>query len=90
MNKERMKAQLRELYGDMAGVVRLHWSGDDTVPCQFLSLDSALDEIAERAVYTNMSAGEIEKIAYIVTEAEYQEQQREFDAINAPIERLDS
>lgn len=68
----KLKAELAELFGKLEGAVRLHWSGDDAEPAAYASLDRALDEVVEQAVIHGQTSEEIEAIAYIVTEAEYQ------------------
>ena len=68
---QEIRAELETMYGKMIGAVRLHWESDADEAKAFTSLDAALDEVAEQAVEHDMTADEIERIAYIVTEDAY-------------------
>ena len=75
--KAKLVSELKELFGDMDGPVRLHWSQSEQEAEEYPSLDSALEDVAEEAFRHNQTAKEIEEVAYIVTETEYQLQEEE-------------
>jgi hypothetical protein len=78
MTKTTILKDLKEMYGDVEGPMRLHWEGDDTEAKSFDSLETCLDEVAQKAIEQDVSAKQIERIAYIVTEADYQSQEEEY------------
>lgn len=78
MEKAIMISELKDLFDDLEGAVVLHWSGSECEPTNFPTLGQALATVADEAIAHGMTAKEIEKIAYIVTEAEYEAQEEEY------------
>lgn len=72
-----MVAELKNLFGDMKGPVRLHWESNEGEAEQFRNLDECLSEVAAQAIERGQTARQVEKLAYILTEAEWQEQENE-------------
>lgn len=74
INKIKMIEELKELFEDIEGPVRLHWEGDISEPEYFKNLEDCLSEVADQALKGEYTAEEIERIAYIVSESDHQEE----------------
>lgn len=62
-----------QVFETIEGPVRLHWESDESEAEVYHDMASALDAVAEAAVAWDLSAEEVERIAYIVSEADYQD-----------------
>ena len=76
--KDAMVTELKELFGEIEGAVVLHWEGDESEATHYFNLDQALSDVADAAIERNMTAEQIEALAYIVTEAEFEAQEEEY------------
>jgi hypothetical protein len=74
VSKKTIITELESMFAGTSelGGVRLHWEGDDSEPMHFSTLQDALEEVAVSAIETGRTAREIERLAYIVSEKEYQ------------------
>ncbi|MBF0238214.1 MAG: hypothetical protein HQM12_10950 [SAR324 cluster bacterium] len=78
MGKTEYVNELGLLFGKIDGGVRVHYEGDDTEPALFNSIDEAYEEIAEQGIRNGYSPSQMERITYLVSETEYQDQESEY------------
>ena len=71
--------ELKNIFGNINGEVRLHFESDDAEPEHFTSLDSCLKYLDE-TLDKEQTVDNINRLVYIISEEEYQREQAEIKA----------